>query len=133
MQKIKYALAATFTVAATFAYGQNMELQPGYGFAPSVKELMDLDAKKARAAALGQTENLAQPAKPEKEIKPSPSVQLAGIYGHKGQWKAEVSINAIAYTFSAGSTYDGFKAKRITSSCIELQHPSFAQKLCIKG
>lgn len=134
MQKIKLAALAAFMVVSASVRAQDMEPQPGYGYAPTVKELLQIDAKKAREAALGEDSSTAQqPSKPLEPIKPRPALHLAGVYGHAGQWKAEVSIDGQPYEFSAGQVYSGFKAKRITGNCIELQHPKFAQKLCTRG
>ena len=131
MQKTKCCMVAVLLGATALAYGQETQPQPGYGFTPTVKELLQADARKARAAALGEAKNTAAHLeKPATEAKPQLVVELVGMYGHNGMWKADVAIAGHLYTFSAGDSYAGFKARRISSRCIELQHARFPQKLC---
>lgn len=141
MQNNKGAkMAAVLLALSAFAHGQEsigVQPQPGYGFAPTVKELMRIDAEKARAAALGQSSDTTNK-KPQEPVvatppEPQPSKQLIGIYGHSGRWSAEVAIDGRSRIFNRGDAYMGFKATHVDSRCVHLQHPKYPEKLCVKG
>lgn len=151
MQRNKSTLAAVLIGLAVHAGARDLtasasasQPQPGYGFAPTVKKLMQIEADKAVAAAMGQSTQLAPAAAiekaaaaaapesktPELQPEPRPVLGLKGIYGHGGRWTAEVAIDGRVYAFSAKEIKAGYKATRIDARCIELQHAKFPQKLC---
>lgn len=147
MQRTKPAVAAALIGFAMHAAAQDLaaaasQPQPGYGFAPTVKKLMQLEADKAVEAALGQTGG-STPAAPapqaaaptvqpavEAPPEPRPLLTLNGIYGRVGRWTAEVAIDGRIYAFTPSEMKAGYTAKRIDARCIELQHGKFPQKLC---
>ena len=147
MQRTKPAVAAALIGFAMQAAAQDLaaaasQPQPGYGFAPTVKKLMQLEADKAVEAALGQTggstpaaaapQAAAPTVQPAVEAPPEPRplLTLNGIYGRVGRWTAEVAIDGRIYAFTPAEMKAGYTAKRIDARCIELQHGKFPQKLC---
>ena len=147
MQRTKPALAAVLIGFAAHAAAQDLaaaasQPQPGYGLAPTVKKLMQLEADKAVAAAQGQSATSAQPTPIEQAAatsapkvaetpeEPRQVLTLDGIYGRTGRWTAEVAIDGRVYAFTPSEIKAGYKAKRIDARCIELQHAKFPQKLC---
>ena len=147
MQRTKPAVAAALIGFAMHAAAQDLaaaasQPQPGYGFAPTVKKLLQLEADKAVEAALGQTggsaPSAAAPQAPAPTVQPAvevppeprPLLTLDGIYGRGGRWTAEVAIDGRIYAFMPAETKAGYTAKRIDARCIELQHNKFPQKLC---
>ncbi len=147
MQRTKPAVAAALIGFAMHAAAQDLaaaasQPQPGYGFAPTVKKLLQLEADKAVEAALGQTggsttaaaapQGAAPTVQPAVEAPPEPRplLTLNGIYGRAGRWTAEVAIDGRIYAFTPAETKAGYTAKRIDARCIELQHNKFPQKLC---
>lgn len=141
MQRTKPAVVAALIGFAMHAAAQDLaaaasQPQPGYGFAPTVKKLMQLEADKAVEAALGQTGGSTPAAAPtvqpaaEAPPEPRPLLTLNGIYGRVGRWTAEVAIDGRIYAFTPAEMKAGYTAKRIDARCIELQHREFPQKLC---
>ena len=147
MQRTKPAVAAALIGFAMHAAAQDLaaaasQPQPGYGFAPTVKKLMQLEADKAVEVALGQTggstpaaaapQAAAPTVQPAVEAPPEPRplLTLNGIYGRVGRWTAEVAIDGRIYAFTPAEMKAGYTAKRIDARCIELQHGKFPQKLC---
>lgn len=126
-------------LGTTAAHADDDHAQPGYGFAPTVAELLKADAEKARRAALDtpiQASSAPLDTRPE-SIKapaqaPQPQLELLGLYGRAGTWKAEVRIDGRMASFGAGDTNFGWRARGVTATCIELiqSRAHLARKLC---